>query len=68
MNAVNIDIIKNEPGFNVIKAVKNSEIYLIDESIISRPVKMLYKGIITIGEILYPDIFSNKLDSEKKEK
>ncbi len=60
MNSVNIAMIKNEPGFNVIKAIKNNQVYLIDESIVSRPVFRLYKGIVTIGTILYPDIFTKQ--------
>ena len=65
MNAVSIKQIKNEPGFGVIKAVKNNQIYLIDENIVSRPVPRLYKGIIAIGTILYPDIFNQlKLTKE----
>ncbi len=58
MNAVNIEQIKKEPGFKIIKAIKNDQIFLIDESIISRPVPRLYNGIITIGKLLYPDIFA----------
>ena len=58
MNAVSIELIKNEPGFGVIKAIKNNQIYLIDENIVSRPVPRLYKGIISIGTLLYPDIFN----------
>lgn len=58
MNAVSIEQIKMEPGFNIIKAVKNNQIYLIDENIISRPVPSLYKGILCIGKALYPDIFT----------
>jgi iron complex transport system substrate-binding protein len=61
MNAVNIEQIKQEPGFNIIKAIKNNQIYLIDESIVSRPVPRLYKGIVTIGTILYPDIFKEDI-------
>ena len=57
MNAVTIEQIQKEPGFNIIKAVKNNQIYLIDEDIISRPVPRLYTGIVSIGKILYPDIF-----------
>jgi len=60
MNAVSIEQIKKEPGFSIIKAVKNNQIYLIDENIISRPVPRLYKGIVSIGSILYPDIFSQE--------
>jgi iron complex transport system substrate-binding protein len=57
MNQVNIKQIRQEPGFKIIKAVKQNQIYLIDESIISRPVPRLYMGIVEIGRILYPDIF-----------
>jgi len=60
MNAVSIEQIKKEPGFSVIKAIKNNQIYLIDENIVSRPVPRLYKGILTIGRILYPDIFTQE--------
>jgi iron complex transport system substrate-binding protein len=60
MNSVSIETIKNEPGFNIIKAVKDNQIYLIDENIISRPVPRLYQGMVTVGKILYPDIFTEK--------
>ncbi len=67
MNAVTIQEIKTEPGFSIIKAVKNNQIYLIDENIISRPVPRLYEGIVTVGRILYPDIFTEeKLNKEMK--
>lgn len=59
MNAVNIEMIKHEPGFKIIKAIKNDQIYIIDESIVSRPVPRLYEGIISIGKFLYPDIFNH---------
>ena len=65
MNVVSIEQIKNEPGFGVIKAIKNDQIYLIDENIVSRPVPRLYKGIVSIGKLLYPDIFTQeKLNKE----
>ncbi len=60
MNSVSIEEIKNEPGFSIIKAIKNNQIYLIDENIISRPVPRLYEGIVTVGRILYPDIFTEE--------
>ena len=60
MNAVSIEQIKTEPGFNIIKAIKGNNIYLIDENIVSRPVPRLYKGIITIAALLYPDIFTQE--------
>lgn len=53
MNQTSIDIIKNEPGFGVIKAVKANEIYIIDEMIVSRPCFRLLQGIEQISDILY---------------
>jgi iron complex transport system substrate-binding protein len=67
MNSVTREEIKNEPGFSIIKAIKNNQVYLIDENIISRPVLRLYEGIVTIGKILYPDIFTEEtLNKELK--
>lgn len=57
MNAVTIEMIKQEPGFRVIKAVKTNQVFLIDENIVSRPVPRLYNGVVTIGRYLYPDLF-----------
>jgi iron complex transport system substrate-binding protein len=57
MNPVTRETIKNETGFTMIDAVKNNEVYLIDEQIVSRPGLRLLQGIETIGTILYPEIF-----------
>ena len=57
MNRPTVDMIRNEPGFNAIKAVRNDEIYLIDEMIVSRPTLRLLDGIQEIGSTLYPDAF-----------
>lgn len=61
MNPVTLEQIKNEPGFGVIKAVKDGQVYLIEEQMISRPVPRLYEGMITIGNILYPEIFKKEI-------
>ncbi len=58
MNHTSMEIIKNEPGFGILKAVKNNQIYLIDEMIVSRPCYRLLQGIEMIGNILYPELFS----------
>ncbi|MCF8113852.1 MAG: ABC transporter substrate-binding protein [Desulfotignum sp.] len=58
MNPVSIEQILNEPGFHILKAVKDNQVYLIDENIVSRPVPRLFQGIMTIGKLLYPDIFT----------
>ncbi|MCG8564975.1 MAG: ABC transporter substrate-binding protein [Desulfobacterales bacterium] len=58
MNPVTRADILTEPGFNTLKAVKNGQVYLIDETIVSRPVPRLSTGILTIGKILYPHLFT----------
>jgi iron complex transport system substrate-binding protein len=64
MNSVDVKDIKNEPGYSVIKAVRNNEIHIVDEQIVARPTLRLLKGIWTIGVILYPDTYTR----EKAEK
>ena len=58
MNRPTVSLIKNETGFRLIKAVKEDQVYIIDEMIVSRPTLRLLKGIQEIGKILYPDIFN----------
>ncbi|MBF0242627.1 MAG: ABC transporter substrate-binding protein [Desulfamplus sp.] len=55
MNQTSVDIIKGESGFAIIKAVKNNEIYIIDEMIVSRPTFRLLQGIDQIINILYKE-------------
>jgi len=62
MNHTSLEMIKNEPGFRIIRAVKENQIYLIDEVLVSRPVFRLLIGIETIGKILYPEIFGKNID------
>lgn len=53
MNPVSLSMIKQEPGFKAIKAIKNGRIGLIDEELVSRPTPNLIKGIEQIHGILY---------------
>jgi len=57
MNQTSIEQIRSEPGFSAIKAVREGQIHLIDEAIVSRPTLRLITGICRIGAILDPDIF-----------
>jgi len=57
MNRIRIPLIRNEPGFMAIKAVREGEIYIVDEDIVSRPTMRLLDGIWEIGRILYPARF-----------
>jgi len=61
MNQTTVAAIKAEPGYRVIKAVKNDEVYLIDERIVSRPTLRLLCGIAETGRILYPRLFRDQI-------
>ncbi len=54
MNPVTVEDILREPGFQVIKAVRQGQVFLVDEKIVSRPTLDLLKGIRKINSILYP--------------
>jgi len=60
MNRPTVALIKQEPGFNIIKAVAMDQIYIIDEKIVSRPTMRLLEGIYTIGKYLYPEKFDDR--------
>ncbi len=60
MNRPTAALIKQEPGFNIIKAVATDQIYIVDEKIVSRPTMRLLEGIYTIGKYLYPDDFDDR--------
>jgi iron complex transport system substrate-binding protein len=54
MNPVSLDIINKEPGFSALKAVQNKGVYLIEESLVSRPTLRILDGIEQLNNILYP--------------
>jgi iron complex transport system substrate-binding protein len=54
MNPVTKEMIVNEPGFQVIKAVKNGQVFLVEEKNVSRPTLDLLKGMAEIYALLYP--------------
>jgi iron complex transport system substrate-binding protein len=60
MNPVSAKDIANEPGYKVIKAVREGQVYMVEEQIVSRPTLRLLKGICKIGEILYPEVYTRK--------
>ena len=55
MNPVSVDDIIKEPGFSVIKAVRNRQVFLVDEEMVSRPTMGLLDGIAFVRSLLYPD-------------
>ena len=64
MNRPTVNDIENEPGFSVIKAVREKEVYLVEEKLISRPTMRLLEAITQIGAILYPEIFNDRAVAE----
>jgi iron complex transport system substrate-binding protein len=59
MNQISVERIEEEGGFRAIKAVREGQVYIIDEKIVSRPTLRLLDGIYEIGRILYPKRFIN---------
>jgi len=55
MNPVSVDDIVREPGFGVIKAVRDNQVFLVDEEMVSRPTMGLLDGIGFVRSLLYPD-------------
>ena len=55
MNPVSVDDIIKEPGFAVIKAVRDRQVFLVDEEMVSRPTMGLLDGIAFVRSLLYPD-------------
>lgn len=55
MNPIQREDILSEPGFQAIRAVREGQVYVVDERIVSRPGPRLLEGVRTIAEILYPD-------------
>jgi iron complex transport system substrate-binding protein len=58
MNSITEQTIYDEPGFPAIKAIKERQVFLIDETLVARPTPRMIDGIIRIGKILYPELFN----------
>ncbi len=54
MNPVNETIIRDEPGFQAIKAVREGKILLIAEALVSRPTLRILDGIEQLNAAFYP--------------
>lgn len=58
MNKITEKTIYEEQGYQAIKAVKEGQVFLIDEHLVARPTMRMIDGIIGIGKILYPEQFN----------
>ena len=52
---VSVDVIKSRPGFDVIKAIKDDRIFIVDEKIISAPTFRQIEGLVQVFEYIYPE-------------
>ncbi len=67
MNQISKEKIRNEPGYDIIKAVKNDRIYIVREKIVSRPTLRILLGINQIGNYLHPNIFDREVNKHIQE-
>jgi iron complex transport system substrate-binding protein len=58
MNHPTLEQIVGEPGFGLIRAVRQARVHIVDETVVARPTRRLVIGIRAIGHILYPDLFA----------
>lgn len=63
MNRPTLDMIRSEPGYGLIRAVQQDQIYFIDEKLVSRPTMRMLSGICRIVDILYPQLFAAEADA-----
>lgn len=61
MNRISAELIKNEPGFEHVKAVREDQVFIIEEHLVSRPTLRLAQGAVRIGGFLYPEIFTPEI-------
>ncbi len=64
MNNISKKTILNEPGFSLIKAIRENQIFFVDEKLVSRPTFGLIKGMKMIGGCLYPELFGDITQKE----
>jgi iron complex transport system substrate-binding protein len=57
MGGIAKEEIAKRPGWNTIDAVKNDDIYEVDESILIRPGPRIVEGLETLAKIIHPELF-----------
>lgn len=57
MNPITVEEIASEPGFSTIKAIKEKQVFLVDEQLVSRPTMNLLQAAKDIRALLYPELF-----------
>jgi iron complex transport system substrate-binding protein len=52
--------IKQRPGFDKIKAVRENQVFIIDERMVSSPTFRLAEGVEQLAKLIYPDVFQGQ--------
>lgn len=48
--------VANRPGWEMLKAVKNQQVYPFDDDLVSRPGPRLVDGLVALAKIIHPDL------------
>jgi iron complex transport system substrate-binding protein len=57
--AISPDQIKELPGWQGLKAVKENQIYIIDGDLVNRSGPRIVEGLEEMAKILHPDLFKD---------
>lgn len=63
-SGADVKAISERAGFQAIKAVKNNQVYILDEKLISSPTFRYVEGVRQMARFLYPDVMDD-LAAEK---
>ncbi len=54
---ITVDAIKQRPGFDKIKAVRQGQVYIVEERLVSSPTFRLAEGVEQLAKLIYPEVF-----------
>lgn len=54
------DSIKQRPGFDKIKAVREGKVYIVDEGYVSSPTFRLAEGVEQLAKLIYPEVYAGQ--------
>lgn len=54
------EAIKRRPGFDKIKAVRDGQVYIVDEKLVSSPTFRLAEGVEQLAKLIYPEVFAGQ--------
>ncbi|MDA7027456.1 ABC transporter substrate-binding protein [Bacillus sp. CLL-7-23] len=55
--AASVEEIKKRSGWSTVNAIKNKQVFNVDQDLVSRPGPRLIKGVEELAKTIYPDIY-----------